>query len=97
VKTATELLTEAVSKSDAGSSITDFIDAVVYQFGGPLGMATELRLEWAEHPRGSPAHLHILDGILKLLERYGTEAEANVEKLEDLRDELAALPEEDDL
>ncbi len=75
----------------AEGSINAFIDAMMHEFGGPLGLAKELHLEYETLPRGAAGRTRIIDGMLRLLERYGTSAEGDPARLEALEEELRQL------
>ena len=72
-------------------ALPEFTDAVVAEFGGPVALAKELHLEYEAHPRGAPVRTRIIDGVLRVLERYGTSVTNDEEKLEVLDAELAEL------
>lgn len=87
--TATDVVAQAVRGA------TEFTDAMMAEFGGPVAMAKELHLEYEAHPRGAPVRERIINCAVRLLERYGTSVDDSPAKLEALDQELATLLEEE--
>jgi len=80
----------------ARGAVSDFLDAMIHHFGGPVGLATEWCLEYEQHERGTPGKRQMLDTAVRLMTTIGTENEGDAEKLEELQRQLAEI-ERDDL
>jgi hypothetical protein len=82
-----------------GSSIQDFSDAVMEEFGGPLGLAKEVRLEYRAMDRGNPGKARILTLVLEIFKEFGATMgpeEYDLSALEAEEAALAGLEGEDD-
>ena len=79
------------------SAIRAFVDALITTFGGPEAMAYRFVMEFKAAPEGSNVRQRLMDGTLRLMERYGTTVVSDEATLEELRAELAQLETEDQM
>jgi len=90
MRTAKDVVTDG-----ARGAVSDFMDAVIHHFGGPVGLASEWCLEYEEHEPGTPGKRQMLGDAVRLMINIGTNSEGDPEKLEELQQQLAELEQEE--
>jgi hypothetical protein len=88
---ASEQLSQIVSESASLISIRTLLVALMNEFGGPVGLAMEMKKDFDVAPLGSPMRVRIETDLLKALQSYGAEDEDGEDDLEDLENLAAKL------
>jgi len=61
---------------DVALHIRDLLEACFVEFGGPVGIAKRLYIEFSSANPGSQTRVKILDNIMRLLEKFDTSGRA---------------------
>jgi hypothetical protein len=75
----------------SGSSIQDLVDALLEEFAGPIGLAKEVRLEYAARDRGDQYRIRLLTLVLELFKEHGGSESADQFDLSALLEEESRL------
>ena len=78
-----ELADIEYSDEDVALHIKDLLEACFVEFGGPVGIAKRLFIEFQNANPGSQTRVKILDRIMSLLEKFDASGRASSEEVPD--------------